>query len=95
MEVFDCTKAKTCVNRDKLCSGCMSMSSPFDTTPYYEERRVQVRFKIFFGSEDDLHSADRRLNTWLDKHPNVRILSYQYRHANMGDHSICITYEEI
>lgn len=53
-----------------------------------------TKFKIFFGHSCDNHASDR-LNQWLAEHPNVRVIDYQYQQARMGDHSICIRYEEI
>ena len=51
------------------------------------------KFVIFFGNQSTTR-ADGKLNFWLKTNPNVRILSYQYQHARMGDHSICVMYEE-
>lgn len=52
-----------------------------------------IKFKIFFGNHT-LQTADDKLNQWLEEHPSVRILNYQYSQARMGDHSICISYLE-
>ena len=51
------------------------------------------KFMIFFGNMST-NRADDKLNFWLKTNPNVRILSYQYQQARMGDHSICVTYED-
>lgn len=55
-----------------------------------------IKFKIFTG--DVYEPADEILNNWLDKHPEVDIISFRYsvgesydRHVN----SICIMYREI
>ena len=52
-----------------------------------------TKFKIFFGNLGDIR-ADRKLNEWLDDHPNAVLYGWQYQQARMGDHSICIEYEE-
>lgn len=51
------------------------------------------KFVIFFGNHSTTR-ADDKLNFWLKTNPNVHILSYQYQQARMGDHSICVMYEE-
>lgn len=50
------------------------------------------KFKIFFGNHT-VQTADDKLNQWLEQHPNVKVLDYQYQMARIGDHSICIMYE--
>ena len=54
----------------------------------------RVRFKIFFGNHM-VQTADDMLNQWLAENPNAHILSYQYQEVRIGDHSICIQYEEV
>ena len=89
-----CQKSDTCANYGKGCSDCMVMSAPYDETPYYVEKgHRKVRFKTFFGN-NTITLADVELNKWLDENPTVRVLAYQYQQARMGDHSICIMYEE-
>lgn len=51
------------------------------------------KFMIFFGNSTTV-PADVKLNNWLKENPRVRVLEYQYQQARMGDHSICIVYEE-
>ena len=52
------------------------------------------RFKIFFGTHGSLgeNTAENKINDWLEKNPDVYIISWQYQQARMGDHSICIEY---
>lgn len=89
-----CSKSNTCANYGKGCSDCIVMASPYDDKPYYVEKKKQkVRFKTFFGN-NTMTLADDELNKWLDANPNVRVVGYQYQQARMGDHSICIMYEE-
>lgn len=89
-----CSKSNTCANYGKLCNDCMTISAPFDEIPYYvEKRNKNVKFKIFFGNPSSTQ-ADAKLNEWLRQNPNARVVSYQYQQARMGDHSICIMYEE-
>lgn len=52
-----------------------------------------VKFKIIFGNPSST-PADVKMNNWLRDNPQVNVLSYQYQQARMGDHSICIVYEE-
>ena len=53
------------------------------------------RFKIFTGNLSSPNpKADEKANKWLDKHPEVDVLAFEYQQARMGDHSICIWYEE-
>lgn len=88
-----CSKSDTCANSKVRCYDCQVISSPFDKTPYYvEKKNVKVKFGIFFGSQTTTR-ADSKLNAWLDQNPNVRIISYQYQATQVG-HSICIEYEE-
>lgn len=51
------------------------------------------KFNIFFGNQAGV-SAAARLNNWLEKNPNIIIHKWEYQQARMGDHSICIEYEE-
>ena len=51
------------------------------------------KFKIFFGNHT-LQSADEKLNQWLEENPNIKLVSWQYSQARMGDHSICVEYVE-
>lgn len=51
-----------------------------------------VRFKLFFGANNNM--ADDKANTWLNQHPNIKIIEMKYQQARYGDHSICIMYEE-
>ena len=50
-----------------------------------------VKFIIFFGKQSGIR-ADRRFNEWIERRPNVRVLSYQYQATDV-DHSICVMYE--
>ena len=52
-----------------------------------------IKFKIFWGNHTSV-SADVKVNNWLAENPHIRILSYQYQQARLGDHSICIAYLE-
>ena len=52
-----------------------------------------IKFKIFWGNHT-MQSADEKLNQWLQDNPSVKILTYQYQQARLGDHSICISYRE-
>lgn len=51
------------------------------------------KFKIFWGNHT-MQSADEKLNQWIAENPTVVILEWQYRQVRLGDHSICIKYEE-
>ena len=51
------------------------------------------KFMIFFGNSSS-GRADSKINFWLKTNPNVRVLGWQYQQARMGDHSICVMYEE-
>jgi len=57
-----------------------------------------MRFKIFFGTSGHLSDrhADSVANEWLEEHDKegFNILDVKYQQARMGDHSICILYEE-
>ncbi len=53
---------------------------------------MMVKFETFFCSFPQ--KATDELNKWIDEHPKVKILQFQYQQARMGDHSICIMYEE-
>lgn len=89
-----CSKSDTCANHRIRCYDCFVISSPFQEHPYYIQKKVKrVRFKIFFGNHT-VQSADDKLNQWIAENPNAHILSYQYQEARIGDHSICIQYEE-
>lgn len=89
-----CSKKDTCANKGDRCSDCVVISSPLDETPYYVEKDDRkVRFKIFFGNHT-MQSADDKLNQWLEQNPKVHIVSWQFQQARMGDHAICIEYEE-
>lgn len=93
-----CSKKDTCANKGDRCSDCVAISSAFDETPYYVKKEVhkeihKVRFKIFFGNHT-MQSADDKLNQWLEQNPKVHIVSWQFQQARMGDHAICIEYEE-
>lgn len=51
-----------------------------------------IKFETFFCTFPQ--KATDYLNEWIDEHPKVKILQFQYQQARMGDHSICIMYEE-
>ena len=51
------------------------------------------KYKLFFGNSY-MVSADVMLNNWVKENPKARIIEWQYDQARMGDHSICIEYEE-
>ena len=88
-----CIKWDSCGNYPAMCESCHAISAPFEETPYYsQKKKCAAKFKIFFGNSTST-TADSKLNAWLEQHPNVCILSYQYQQARMGDHSICIMYE--
>ena len=53
-----------------------------------------IKFKIFYGNHTTV-SADVKVNQWLEENPSVNLLSYRYQQVRMGDHSICIMYEEM
>lgn len=86
-----CSKSDTCANHDICCDRCMLSNYMWQC--YVPKKVVQTEFMIFFGNAATTR-ADDKLNAWLKRHPNVRILSYQYQQARMGDHSICVMYEE-
>ena len=88
-----CGKSDTCDNYFKKCRECWSTSNTLAPTPCYVQKNGSVKFMIFFGNRDSTR-ADSKLNTWISQNPNVRILEYQYQQARMGDHSICVMYEE-
>ena len=50
------------------------------------------KFIIFAGNVNN--KADIKANKWLEEHPNISIINVNYQQANLGDHSICIFYEE-
>ena len=89
----ECVKNNTCSNCGKRCRECWATSSSFNEYPCYEERSGSAKFAIFFGNTSSTR-ADSKLNAWLGQNRNIRILSYQYQQARMGDHSICVMYEE-
>lgn len=55
-----------------------------------------MRFKVFTGTFQfgpDL-SADTQINKWLEEHPSVKVVDWEYRQASIYEHSICIMYKE-
>lgn len=55
-----------------------------------------IRFKIFFGTYGTVavNTAENKINDWLKRNPDVYVLDWQYQQARMGDHSICIRYDD-
>lgn len=55
-----------------------------------------VKFETFFGTNIHGDSASDKVNKWLEKHPNARILDFKYS-ATSGEYlrcdAICIMYE--
>lgn len=51
-----------------------------------------LKTKVFLGTVN--HQADERFNYWIVDHPNISILSFEYKMTRFGDHAICILYEE-
>ena len=49
--------------------------------------------KLFFGSFSR-KPADEKFNEWIKDNSNIEILSFKYKQAKYGDHSICILYKE-
>ena len=49
--------------------------------------------KIFFGNAAG-RKADQVFGEWIEEHPSVKILQFDYQHGRYGDHSIAILYEE-
>lgn len=88
-----CVKSSTCDNYGKKCRECWSMTDPWNTTPCYVRKNGSVKFKIFYGNHT-LQSADEKVNQWLNENPSIRLVEYQYQQARLGDHSICVMYEE-
>lgn len=90
-----CSKSDTCANNKIRCYDCQVISSPFQKTPYYVEKKpARIRFKIFFGNHT-IKSADEKVNEWMDQNPNATVLGYQFQEPRIGDHSICIMYKEV
>lgn len=56
-------------------------------------QKQKTKFKIFKGQFSS-SSADEKANAWLDAHPEVSIVSFEYSEAHYGNHSICIEYIE-
>ena len=50
------------------------------------------RAKLFFGNKNGI-TADQLFGEWIEEHPKVKIIDFQYQHARYGDHSIAILYE--
>ena len=91
---MNCRLSNLCVNYPSKCLDCQTISEEINTLPHYEKRKPPVhKFKIFFGNHT-LQTADDKLNQWLKENPSVRIIEWRYDQARMGDHSICIQYEE-
>lgn len=89
-----CHKNYICGNYPTGCRECQSMADCMNAYPNFVQKKNKVvKYKIFFGNSV-LVSADAMLNNWLKENPGVRMISWQYSQARMGDHSICIEYEE-
>lgn len=54
---------------------------------------AKTKFKIFSGDFDHI-PADVKANEWLDAHPEVSVVSFEYEQARYGMHSICVEYME-
>lgn len=53
------------------------------------------KFKIFFGTMEEGHTADEKANEWLNEYSSsIEVIDFKYQQARFGDHSICIEYEE-
>lgn len=90
-----CHKSNNCVNHPSGCRECNTMGDSMNPYPNFVEKKPEVvKYKIFFGN-NVLVSADVMLNAWLKENPQVRLISWQYDQARMGDHSICIEYAEV
>ena len=50
------------------------------------------KFIIFTGNVKN--KADIKANEWLKEHLHISIINVSYQQANLGEHSICIFYEE-
>lgn len=89
-----CHNADFCANYPNACKECWTMADIYKYYPHYVEKENRdVKFKIFFGTLSE-NTADLKLNKWLSENPDVAIIDFRYSHARMGDHSICIMYEE-
>ena len=94
-----CIKQDACGNYPTLCKACEITSNafvdyPFEAPPYFTQvAKPKVKFKIFYGNHTDV-SADVKVNQWLAENPHIKLVDYQYQQVRMGDHSICVTYEE-
>ncbi len=93
---MNCRFKHDCVNNPFECLKCKEKATYSDLYPCFADhkpvRKVR-RFKIFFGNHLTV-PADDILNEWVKNNPKVRIIEWQYSQARMGDHSICIEYEE-
>lgn len=50
------------------------------------------RAKLFFGNVAGV-TADQLFGEWIEEHPKVKVIDFQFQHARCGDHSIAILYE--
>ena len=91
---MNCRFKHDCVNHPFECLKCKEKATNIEPHPYLaDHKRIVRRFKAFFGNQS-ITPADVKLNDWLRDNPKVRLISWQYSQARMGDHSICIEYEE-
>lgn len=49
--------------------------------------------KIFIGM-NIAGKADEKFNSWIENHPDIYILQFEYQQTAHGEHSICILYKE-
>ena len=89
-----CIKQGICGNYPRACKACEVTASAFENYPYFTRiSKPKVKFKIFYGNHT-MQSADDKVNQWLEENPSIKLVSYQYQQARMGDHSICVEYKE-
>ena len=90
-----CPKSDICAFYPRMCKVCEVFSNETNQFPYFTRFQCDnVKFKIFWGNHTSV-SADTKLNQWLDENPDIKIQSYQYQQARLGDHSICVEYVEV
>lgn len=52
-----------------------------------------VKFKIFSGNFiDDDNQPDTKVNKWLEEHPNIKIIDWEYAATDNFNSDICILY---
>lgn len=59
---------------------------------------IMYQTKLFSGYfheiNGEMKSAEKEFNEWMEKHPDIEIVKYVYKHKKYGNHSIAILYKE-